>query len=132
MEYDMTSTTTDPTKQHTPKCPKLYGQECTCDSYHTFDELYKHRIALFCILGRFIDWDEYNSEVLWKSKLHHDGTAYEGWFIAGIGTMKGEQISYHIPMKYWKKFGAFHTRRKAPEWDGHTPDDVVKRLFELI
>lgn len=26
------------TRQHAPACPKLYGQGCTCDGYHTFEE----------------------------------------------------------------------------------------------
>jgi hypothetical protein len=29
------------------KCPKLHVKECKCDGYHTFDELYDHRIQLF-------------------------------------------------------------------------------------
>lgn len=27
----------NPTQQHSMKCPKLYGQECKCDGYHTFE-----------------------------------------------------------------------------------------------
>ena len=44
--------------------PKVTGQ--TSDGYHTFDELYDHRIALFCTLLKFVDG--------WKSKLHEDGS----------------------------------------------------------
>lgn len=94
------------------------------DGYHTFGELYDHRIALFRVVCASCDFG------VWKSKLHHDGTSFPGWFIAGIGTHKGEQISYHIPMKYWH-FWPAQVVKKAPEWDGHTPADVVERLRTL-
>jgi hypothetical protein len=104
------------------------------DGYHTFGELYDHRIALFialCNIGH--DWKdsgEKHSFEAWKSKLHHDGTMFAGWYIAGIREGKGEQISYHLPMSTWDKLQV-PERERAPEWDGHTPADVVKRLGEL-
>jgi hypothetical protein len=54
------------------------------DGYHTMDELYQHRYALFCALCKI--YDNYvtplSSRVtVYKSKKHHDGTMYEGWFI---------------------------------------------------
>jgi hypothetical protein len=109
------------------------------DGYHTFGELYEHRIALFIALVNRI-YKDYGSVVLaavggdmipWKSKQHHDGTMFDGeWFIAGIGTTKGHQISYHLPLKYWDKLRCV-AYDKAPVWDGHTPADVVERLLEL-
>lgn len=101
------------------------------DGYHTFGELYEHRIALFLTLCSWMYNSDYCEYEIWRSKKHHDGSTYDGWFIAGIGTKKGEQISYHLPMKYWDMMAVHHTYRKAPEWDGHTPADVVKRLLQL-
>lgn len=101
------------------------------DGYHTFEELYDHRIALFITLCEKMYYSEDCDREIWRSKKHHDGSSYEGWFIAGIGTKKGEQISYHLPMKYWDMLSVHHTYRKAPEWDGHTPADVVDRLTKL-
>ncbi len=123
----------NPTKQHSMKCPKLYGKKCTCDGYHTFDELYEHRIALFIALCRQIQQfedDEYPTDI-WKSKAHHDGTVWDGWFIMGINTDQGKQISYHLPMKYWDSLNDILTLDSAPIWDGHTPDDVIERLLNL-
>ncbi len=121
------------TKQHTSKCKK---RPCTCDGYHTFDELYEHRIRLFITLSNFI-YRAYGQPkkakgdmIPWKSKVHSDGTVWDGWFVAGIGFDKGKQISYHLPIIRWDELRVV-TYDKAPEWDGHTPDDVLERLKNL-
>ena len=122
-----------PTKQHSMKCPKLYGKKCTCDGYHTFDELYEHRIALFIALCHQLEAaaDELGkAHIAWKSKLHHDGTMFDGWFIAGIGVMEGKQISYHLPLDKWDLLYV-DEREVAPLWDGHTPEDVIERVLSL-
>lgn len=97
------------------------------DGYHTFKELYDHRIVLFIVLANTL----YKYEGIgWKSKIHSDGTTWEGWFIAGLRTEKGLQISYHLPIDMWNKLRVV-AYDKAPEWDGHTPKDVVERLLNL-
>ena len=104
------------------------------DGYHTFGELYEHRIALFIALCSQLNAaaDETGRDtVVWKSKLHHDGTALDGWFIMGIFTEKGKQITYHLPLSYWDQLDWIETLENAPEWDGHTPADVVRRVVEL-
>lgn len=105
------------------------------DGFHTFEELYEHRIALFialCAVLIRLDSETRTSKLdrCWKSKLHSDGTMFEGWFVAGIEQDKGYQITYHLPLKYWDKLDS-PVIDKAPEWDGHTPEDVIKRLYEL-
>ena len=64
------------------------------DGYHTFGELYEHRIILFIALCRAYSEDvtEYKSVPVWRSKLHSDGTIFDGWFIMGINKEKGKQI----------------------------------------
>ena len=128
----------NPTKQHAEKCPKLYGQECTCDGYHTFDELYDHRYTLFITLCKAIQLVKYEQnrkwgedDPIWRSKLHADGTMYDGWFVIGIGREKGEQISYHLPLARWDETDFAETLPNAPEYDGHTSDDVLERLRKL-
>jgi len=88
------------------------------DGYHSYNELYAHRMQLFAVVCK------QNQAQAWKSKLHHDGTMYEDYFIVGIETPMG-QFTYHYPMLHW---GMFQVREldKAPEWDGHTADDVVR------
>lgn len=112
------------------------------DGYHTFDELYDHRITLYIALCKAKqEWvylpgvrnmvkDGYDKKV-WRSKIHADGTNYKGWFILGIGRKKGEQITYHIPLKRWKETNFAETLDKAPKYDGHTSEDVLTRIKTL-
>lgn len=96
------------------------------DGYHTFEELYEHRITLFLTLMKLID-------TAWYSKFHSDGTAISGWFIAGINFPHGG-VTYHLPQSAWcdaAKTGA-KCLEFAPEWDGHTSEDVLKRLRSFI
>lgn len=88
------------------------------DGYHSFNELYAHRMQLFAVICN------QNAVNAWKSKQHHEKPMYPGYFIVGVDTPMG-QFTYHYPMLHW---GMFNVREldKAPEWDGHTADDVVR------
>ncbi|MEE0197952.1 MAG: hypothetical protein UEJ46_04260 [Eggerthellaceae bacterium] len=97
----------------------------TSDGYHTFDELYHHRAVLFSVIV------ENFATRAWKSKLHADGTMYEGVFIVGIETPDG-QATYHYDVEpYWNLFRCKEVDR-APEWDGHTPDQAIDRIGKLV
>ena len=93
------------------------------DGYHTFDELYFHRMVLFSVICM-----TYRDKA-WKSWKHHDGTMYDDYFIVGIDTPKG-QYTYHYHKDYWDIF-IVRELSYAPEFDGHKPEDI-KRLFSLI
>lgn len=97
--------------------------ENTSDGYHTFKELYDHRIALFIALMRS------NPLISWRANNHEDGIGFEGWFIAGMHLPTGD-ITYHLPDSDWTKldYSGIATSNKAPKWDGHTASDVVERL----
>lgn len=106
------------------------------DGYHTFGELYEHRVTLFITLcrtiaGLAVAFEGGDMSRVWRSKKHHDDTEFEGWFIMGIGTEKGNQISYHLPLSKWDETKFCATLLKAPEWDGHTSNDVLERLKQL-
>lgn len=94
----------------------------TSDGYHTFDELYYHRTALFACLVALQP-----RQMAFKSWKHSDGTMYEGMFIAGIYTSRG-WCTYHCEAKWWPLFDCSE-RELAPEWDGHTPSDAIHRLM---
>lgn len=101
--------------------------EQVSDGYHKFAELYQHHcllfIALLCSQG---------SNVAWRSRLHKDGTMFEGWFIAGLNLPTGT-ITYYLRRSYWYLLDSAVTDyERAPVWDGHTPDDVVFRLNEWL
>lgn len=96
----------------------------TSDGYHTFNELYDHRAKLFSVIVRNYP------NLCWKSKQHHDGTMYDGMFIVGINTPQG-QASYHYDIDpYWEMFNCQEIER-APEWDGHTPEEAINRIAAL-
>lgn len=109
------------------------------DGYHTMDELYHHRIILYIALCRSLMGTMYHTEdsdtpilrKIWRSKLHSDGSSFDGWFVLGIGKEKGEQITYHLPLSEWGQTEFAETLEKAPEFDGHTSDDVLLRLTNL-
>lgn len=110
------------------------------DGYHTFDELYDHRITLYIALCKvyeeFIapsvyDSDKGRKQDVWRSQKHSDGSNYDGWFILGIGKEKGKQITYHIPNERWEETNFAETLEKAPEFDGHTSADVLERLKNI-
>lgn len=97
----------------------------TSDGYHTFNELYHHRAVLFSVIV------ENFAARAWKSKLHADGTMYEGMFIVGIETPDG-QATYHYDVEpYWNLFRCKEVDR-APEWDGHTQDQAIERIGKLV
>ena len=107
------------------------------DGYHTFTELYEHRIALFIALARMSARQEMdvgrnpNSPYVWRSRLHSDGSVLDGWYIMGIGYFKGHQLTYHLPEKTWDETNFAETLECAAEWDGHTSHDVIERLKKL-
>lgn len=97
--------------------------ENTSDGYHTFKELYQHRMVLFAALCNAYP------ERAWKARKHHDGTMFgDEWFIAGIETPKG-QYTYHYD-NGWELFKVKELEF-APKWDGHRPADVA-RLLSLL
>lgn len=130
---------------HAAKCAthfKNYVQQheiprvCDCDGYHTFNELYDHRHILFLSLvnmlnrpGVFRVPDKYRA---WKSKLHSNGSSYDGYFVLGMGRKAGEQITYHLPNDLWDKAIFAKELARAPKWDKHSPDDVKERLLYLF
>lgn len=103
----------------------------TSDGYHTFNELYEFRLLYNAAL--FNTWSiysEYPEPV--KSWRHSDGELAfgGGWFVVSVQLPTG-QITNHYEEKDW---GLFKIREveKAPKWDGHTAQDVAKRLREYL
>lgn len=97
------------------------------DGYHTFNELYEHRILLFLALMKS------SPQNAWFSMQHEDGSRFDGWFIAGFELPAGT-ITYHLPTDKWQlaaDTGAT-AMDKAPKWDGHSSLEVVSRLIQFI
>ena len=90
------------------------------DGYHTFEELYDHRMILFSIICNA------NKENAWKSMLHDDGNMFDEYFIVGIKTKLG-QYAYHYHINNWDMFDV-KIVSKAPKWDGHVASDINRLL----
>lgn len=96
----------------------------TSDGYHTFNELYAHRIALWKAVCRL-------SGGAWRSKKHSDGSGIPGWFVLGMGREPGRQCTYHLSDAEWDACAFAETLDTAPTFDGHTPADVLARIDGL-
>jgi len=97
----------------------------TSDGYHTFNELYEHRHALFAlVLTGYL-------RSAWKTWRNQDREIWEGWFIAGMDTIHG-QISYHLPAEWWERLPDVPEIERNATYDGHSSDDVLKRLRLLL
>lgn len=99
------------------------------DGYHTFGELYEQRATLYIALCRVLC--ETLDRYVWRSTKHSDKTTQEGWFILGINDSKGIQMTYHLPISKWQETEFAKTLDCAPEWDGHTSNDVLERLKKI-
>ena len=94
--------------------PEITGE--TSDGYHTFNELYEHRLALTVALVRK------TPDLAWRSLRHHVGgdPMFDGYFIVGLDLPTGT-ITYHYDLKHWELFDAARTLDNAPAWDGAPP-----------
>lgn len=104
------------------------------DGFHSFEELYETRNALFVALCQEIYLAQEfggRENSTWRSKRHPNGIELEGYFLAGINYQSGQQISFRLPIEMWDDFSHNEILDKAPDFDGHTTQDVIQRLKEL-
>ena len=110
--------------EHGVIVPPETGIGNVSDGYHTFNELYHHRAVLFSVICNIF------KDKAWKSKKHDTGDMYDGMFIVGIETPQG-QATYHYDINpYWDMFEVKELP-KAPKWDGHTPEEAIRRISIL-
>lgn len=107
--------------------------DTTSDGFHTFGELYRHRLLLTAALFR--TWAAHlDMPPVFRSKRHHDGAEPfddPNWFIV-VAELPTGQISYHYEMQHWDLFAGVLVVDRAPEWDGHTAAEAALRLHEWI
>lgn len=103
---------------------KVTGE--TSDGYHTFNELYEFRLLYNAAL--FNEWHAFGELHPVKSWKHSDGELAfgGGWFVVTVQLPTG-QITNHYEEKDWDLFQIPEVTT-APKWDGHTAQDVAKRL----
>lgn len=109
------------------------------DDYHTMSELYDHRRVLNAALFNYLHDIDVNirghvdvtfKPYIIKSKLHEDGTMFDGYFVVSMNGPDG-QISYHYALEYWDQFKVTEVERVPWKYDGHTSKDVINRLLKL-
>ena len=96
------------------------------DGHHTFDDLYKNRLILFCTLCNT------NPTISWKSRKHFDeekDPMFNGDFIAGINTPEGI-ATYHFKLEFWDLF-QIPEIENAPKYDHYDNATVLKRIYSL-
>lgn len=129
-----------------------YSAGSISDGYHTFEELYEFRLMYNATL--FNEWAKnydpkysqhnqhefpnpryigkhYNVHKSWK---HFDGEwcfgAEKEWFIVSAMLPTG-LISNRYKAEYWDLFKVPEVEQAMFEYDGHTSQDVLKRLRDL-
>lgn len=130
----------------------VHQRELVSDGYHTFQELYEFRMAYNAAL--FNEWARewyiyentrwafkdvelhYTRIVKYdvhKSWRHNDGELCfgGGWFIVSAN-LPGGLISNHYEEKYWDLFKVPKVEKAKYEYDGHTAQDVLTRLKEIL
>lgn len=128
---------------------KGYDIGLISDGYHTFDELYEFRKMYNAVL--FNEWAKIDNTIrsknrrkgfsgqsyanfknVHKSWKHYDGEPCfgGGWFIASAMLPTG-LISNHYKAEDWDLFQVPEVEKALYEFDGHTGEDVLKRLKDL-
>lgn len=119
------------------------------DGYHTFNELYEFRKVYNAALfnewgkkivplvdksdGKFVRNVPLVAYDVHKSQRHHDGELCfgGGWFIV-VAVLPTGQISNHYKMEDWGLFNIPEVEKAKYEFDGHTSQDVINRLKDLL
>jgi hypothetical protein len=109
--------------------PSMQEANKVSDGFHTFGEVYEHRVVLYLVLCKFMQKQGYP---VWRSQVHDDKSFIEGFFVLGINQNEGEQITYHIRNHHWDSTDFADTLDVAPKFDGHTSQDVVARLGNIL
>lgn len=110
---------------------KGYDMGEVSDGYHTFNDLYEFRKLYNALL--FNEWAKSNEIEVYKSKRHfgNEECFGGGWFIV-VAILPTGQISNHYKLEDWDLFKIPEYEKSKYEFDGHTPQDVMERMIELL
>ena len=102
------------------------------DEYHTMQELYDFRLMYNALL--FNEWTKREDIEVYKSRRHYDNElCFDGdWFIVVAILPDGKQISNHYHIDYWDYFNIPSYPKMKDKFDGHTSQDVLNRLKEML
>lgn len=106
------------------------------DGWHTFDELYHYRMLYNAGMANALakEWgDSITDNYVVKSWRHSDGELCFGkddYFVVVMQLPTG-QVSNHYHGEHWALFNITEVER-APEYDGHTPQEAALRLHRYL
>ena len=101
------------------------------DGYHTFNVLYDFRAIYNAAL--FNEWAKQEKYNVHKSWRHHDGElCFGGGYFIVTAQLPDGQISNHYKADRWDSFDVPETEKALFPFDGHTAQDVLNRLSNLI
>ena len=118
------------------------------DGFHTFDELYKHRVALFIILIKIAHekgWEcgfsknhlKYDVMLTYKQGDELNIDDYEacfggGWLIGWIVLPNGDQVRYHFSEDQAEKLPATLEKELCWPCGDYNDDDAIKALYNYL
>ena len=101
------------------------------DGYHTFNELYEFRKLYNALL--FNEWAKHHKYNVHKSKKHNNGElCFDGKYFIVVALLPTGQISNHYKIEDWDLFNIPEYPKAFFEYDGHTTQDVIDRLYGII
>ena len=106
-----------------------HAEKEIADEYHTMAELYDYRMVYHAHTVLF--WTIMGYPIV-KSKRHHDGElCFDGEYFIVSAKLPTGQVSNHYKLEHWDLFYV-EEAEFAPEWDGHTPEIGLNRLYNYI
>ena len=99
------------------------------------DDKVEHIYALFIALCASIHYNRALWRIprlVWRSRCDTDGQSLGDSFMLGLFDKPGKQIAYVLPMRLWEKTSFATLLDRSPEWDRHTSQDVIDRLYRLV
>jgi hypothetical protein len=117
------------TEQINLEIQRLKSKKEISDGWHTFGELYEYRKVYNALL--FNEWAKQGKYDVHKSKKHNDGEpCFDGEYFIVVAILPTGQISNHYKMEDWNLFHVPVTEKAKYPFDGHTPQDALKRMYE--
>ncbi|MCK9327304.1 MAG: hypothetical protein M0P69_17560 [Bacteroidales bacterium] len=119
------------TEQINLEIKKLKSKKGVSDGWHTFGELYEYRKVYNALLLN--EWARQGKYDVHKSKKHNDGEpCFDGEHFIVVAILPTGQISNHYKLKDWNLFHVTVTEKAKYPFDGHTPQDVLQRMYEIV
>jgi hypothetical protein len=111
---------------------EIDSADMVSDGYHTFKDLYHHRMVLFVSICNIFSSTHWNDNIAWKSLRHSNGDLVgDDMFIIGIQTPYG-QATYHCDLEPYWDMAMIPELDRAPEYDGHTPEEALDRIYKFL